>query len=206
MTAPEPVLTDLPPLRVKGRTRLPIVQGGMGVGVSAHRLAGTVARLNAVGTIAAVDLRRHHADLIAATGTARDKGAIRRANLVALDREIRGARGSGPTTGRDGVDSGCVTQCSRRQRRRLAPQLPGEGAHGSRADLERDRLDRLRERRVPPGRGEPGRGGAHLARPGRPRRVDGGRRRWRRAARRPEGIGHRRERRQCPGSHRRVRS
>jgi nitronate monooxygenase len=63
----------------------------MGVGVSAHRLAGSVARLNAVGTIASVDLRRHHADLMVATGTSRDKAAIQRANLVGLDREIRAA-------------------------------------------------------------------------------------------------------------------
>jgi nitronate monooxygenase len=91
MNAPVPLLTDLPPLRLKGRTLLPIVQGGMGVGVSAHRLAGSVARLNAVGTIASVDLRRHHADLMAATGTSRDKAAIQRANIVGLDREIRAA-------------------------------------------------------------------------------------------------------------------
>ena len=91
MNAPEPLVTDLPPLRLKGRSLLPIVQGGMGVGVSAHRLAGAVARLNAVGTIASVDLRRHHADLMAATATTRDKAAIERANLVALDREVRGA-------------------------------------------------------------------------------------------------------------------
>jgi nitronate monooxygenase len=87
----DPLPTDLPPLRLKGRGLLPIVQGGMGVGVSAHRLAGTVAQLNAVGTIASVDLRRHHADLMAATGTSRDKAAIQRANLVGLDREIRAA-------------------------------------------------------------------------------------------------------------------
>jgi nitronate monooxygenase len=80
-----------PPLALKGRSLLPIVQGGMGVGISAHRLAGAVARLNAVGTISSVDLRRHHADLMAATGKSRDKDAIRRANLEALDREIRAA-------------------------------------------------------------------------------------------------------------------
>jgi nitronate monooxygenase len=92
MNAIEPLLTDLPSLRLKGRTLLPIVQGGMGIGVSAHRLAGTVAHLGAVGTVASVDLRRHHPDLMAATGTSRDKTAIQRANLVALDREIRAAR------------------------------------------------------------------------------------------------------------------
>ena len=85
------IATDLPPLRLKGRSLLPIVQGGMGVGVSAHRLAGAVARLNALGTISSVDLRRHHHDLMAATGKSRDRDAIERANLVALDREIRGA-------------------------------------------------------------------------------------------------------------------
>ena len=63
----------------------------MGVGVSAHRLAGSVARLNAVGTISSVDLRRHHPDLMAATGKSRDREAIREANMVALDREIRAA-------------------------------------------------------------------------------------------------------------------
>lgn len=81
----------LPALRVKGRSLLPIVQGGMGVGVSGHRLAGHVARHNAVGTIASVDLRRHHEDLMEQTGRCRDRAAIERANLVALDREIRAA-------------------------------------------------------------------------------------------------------------------
>ena len=36
------------PLIIKGHTLLPIVQGGMGVGVSAHRLAGAVAYLAGV--------------------------------------------------------------------------------------------------------------------------------------------------------------
>ncbi len=78
--------------RLKGKALLPVVQGGMGVGVSAHRLAGTVAALGALGTISSVDLRRHHADLMAQTGKSRDKALIDAANLVALDREIRAAR------------------------------------------------------------------------------------------------------------------
>jgi nitronate monooxygenase len=81
-----------PPLRIRDRALLPIVQGGMGVGVSAHRLAGTVAACGAVGTISSVDLRRHHADLMAATARCRDKQQINAANLVALDREIVAAR------------------------------------------------------------------------------------------------------------------
>jgi nitronate monooxygenase len=87
------VLASLfPPLVVNGRSLLPIVQGGMGVGVSAHRLAGTVAGLGGVGTISSVDLRRHHPDLMAQSGKSRDKELINRLNLVALDREIAAAR------------------------------------------------------------------------------------------------------------------
>ena len=83
-------------LRLAGRELLPIVQGGMGVGVSAHRLAGSVAAENAVGTISSVDLRRHHPDLMERTGHLRvgedAKKAINEANLEALGREIRAAR------------------------------------------------------------------------------------------------------------------
>jgi nitronate monooxygenase len=80
--------TTLPLLKLKNKTLLPIVQGGMGVGVSAHRLAGGVARMDAIGTISSVDLRRHHSDLMEQTSNCRDKSAINAANLVALDREI----------------------------------------------------------------------------------------------------------------------
>ncbi|HEY1392890.1 MAG TPA: nitronate monooxygenase family protein [Methylibium sp.] len=88
--------SGLAPLRLAGRTLLPIVQGGMGIGVSAHRLAGSVAALGAVGTLSSVDLRRHHPDLMERTrglGFGPEvKEAINAANLEALEREIRGAR------------------------------------------------------------------------------------------------------------------
>ena len=88
--------SGLAPLRLAGRTLLPIVQGGMGVGVSAHRLAGSVAALGAVGTISSVDLRRHHPDLMEATRGQRigaaAKQAINAANLEALRREIAAAK------------------------------------------------------------------------------------------------------------------
>jgi nitronate monooxygenase len=90
------ILPRLPDLKLAGRALRPIVQGGMGVGVSAHRLAGTVAANHAVGTLASVDLRRHHADLMDRTtnlGPGVDaKAAINAANLEALDREIGAAR------------------------------------------------------------------------------------------------------------------
>ena len=87
----------LRPLTLCDRTLLPIVQGGMGIGVSAHRLAGSVAALGGVGTISSVDLRRHHPDLMERTqglapgDAARE--AIDAANLEAIEREIRAARG-----------------------------------------------------------------------------------------------------------------
>ena len=55
--------SGLRPLRLRGRTLLPIVQGGLGVGVSAHKLAGTVASLGGIGTISSVDLRRHQQEV-----------------------------------------------------------------------------------------------------------------------------------------------
>jgi nitronate monooxygenase len=86
----------LAPLRLSGRTLLPLVQGGMGVGISAHRLAGHVAALGAVGTISAIDLRRHHPDLMARTSRLQPgpetKATIDAANLEALQREIAAAR------------------------------------------------------------------------------------------------------------------
>ena len=90
----------LRPLRLAGRALLPIVQGGMGVGVSAHRLAGAVAALGGVGTLSSVDLRRHHPDLMARTqGLAARVGQdvdtklqIDAANQEALRREVLAAR------------------------------------------------------------------------------------------------------------------
>jgi nitronate monooxygenase len=78
-------------LDILGRSLSPVVQGGMGVGVSAHRLAGAVARENAIGTIASIDLRHHHPDLLEQTEKSRDRDLIDRVNLIALDREIQAA-------------------------------------------------------------------------------------------------------------------
>ncbi len=88
--------SGLKPLILKGRTLLPIVQGGMGVGVSAHRLAGTVAAQGGLGTISSIDLRHHHPDLLARTRGLRNspeaRATVDAANLEALDREIVAAR------------------------------------------------------------------------------------------------------------------
>ena len=88
--------SGLTPLRLCGKSVLPVVQGGMGVGVSAGGLAGAVAALGGVGTISSVDLRRHHPDLMAQTShltSEPDTGQrIDEANLEALRREIARAR------------------------------------------------------------------------------------------------------------------
>ena len=92
--------SGLQPMTLAGRRLLPIVQGGMGVGVSAHRLAGTVASLGGVGTLSSVDLRRHHPDLMARTSglasrvgmDADTKAQIDAANLEAVEREVTAAR------------------------------------------------------------------------------------------------------------------
>ena len=86
------VRTSFPPLTIRGRSLLPVVQGGMGVGISAHRLAGSVAREGAVGTIASIDLRHHHADLLARCRAQPDRATLEAANLEALAREIRLAK------------------------------------------------------------------------------------------------------------------
>src|SRR5680860_945066 len=83
------IVTDLPMWKLKSRTLVPIVQGGMGVGISAHRLAGNVARLGAMGTIASIDLRHHHADLLRQAKDCHANDKLDEFNLIALDREIR---------------------------------------------------------------------------------------------------------------------
>jgi nitronate monooxygenase len=81
---------SLPSLLLRGKALLPVVQGGMGIGISAHRLAGAVAAEGGIGTIASIDLRRLHKDLMERTATA-GRELVDKANLEALDREIKGA-------------------------------------------------------------------------------------------------------------------
>ncbi len=91
--------SGLAALRLGGKRYLPIVQGGMGVGISAHRLAGHVAALGGVGNISSVDLRRHHPDLMERTsGLAQRPGqdedtkrVVDEANIEALEREVHAA-------------------------------------------------------------------------------------------------------------------
>ncbi len=63
----------------------------MGVGVSAHRLAGTVASLGAMGTIASIDLHHHHPDLVAEASRTRNRDELNALNREALRREVQAA-------------------------------------------------------------------------------------------------------------------
>ena len=89
MSTPAPSHPKLPCWSLRGRSLLPIVQGGMGIGISAHRLAGAVASAGALGTISSVELRHHHPDLMARAQDCRDQDILDGLNLTALDREIR---------------------------------------------------------------------------------------------------------------------
>ena len=88
--------SEVTPLILKGKIVLPIVQGGMGVGVSAHKLAGAVAKAGRVGTISSIDLRRLHPDLMEQTQhlkpCSESRDLINVANIEALRREIKLAK------------------------------------------------------------------------------------------------------------------
>lgn len=83
---------DFNPLIIRGKELIPIVQGGMGVGISASSLSSAVARENGVGTIASVDLRHLHEDLLAESKINPSEEKYNRLNLIALDREIQKAK------------------------------------------------------------------------------------------------------------------
>ncbi|KJJ19437.1 oxidoreductase, 2-nitropropane dioxygenase family protein [Neisseria sp. HMSC06F02] len=80
------------PLHIRGKSLIPVVQGGMGVGVSASKLSSAVARENGVGTIASVDLRHLHDDLLAESKINPSEEKYPRLNCTALDREIQKAK------------------------------------------------------------------------------------------------------------------
>ncbi len=87
------------PLLIKGKALLPVVQGGMGVGISAHKLAGAVAREGAMGTVASVDLRHHHADLMEQSKSIKDQAGLDALNFEALTREVQLAKATAQGNG-----------------------------------------------------------------------------------------------------------
>ena len=86
------MLNNFDPLIIRDKSLIPVVQGGMGVGVSASKLSSAVARENGVGTIASVDLRHLHEDLLAESKINSSEEKYTRLNCIALDREIKKAK------------------------------------------------------------------------------------------------------------------
>lgn len=82
---------EFAPLLIRDHYLIPIVQGGMGVGVSASGLASAVARENGIGTIASVDLRHLHSDLLEQSKENPSEEKYDKLNRIALDREIKSA-------------------------------------------------------------------------------------------------------------------
>ena len=85
-------MADLPTLKVGRKTlRVPIVQGGMGVGISRWRLAGSVARCGGMGTLAAQGLGQV-TDLVPHSDARSDPHGLDavRAEIEAAQRESRG--------------------------------------------------------------------------------------------------------------------
>ncbi|PSJ81091.1 NAD(P)H-dependent flavin oxidoreductase [Neisseria iguanae] len=87
------------PLVIRGKSLIPIVQGGMGVGISASKLSSAVARENGIGTIASVDLRHLHEDLLEKSKTNPTEEKYTKLNCIALDREIQKAKNSAAGNG-----------------------------------------------------------------------------------------------------------
>lgn len=92
---------DLPKLKIGNKTLdLPIIQGGMGVGVSLANLAGNVAKCGGLGVISAAQIGFMEKDFETNTYEA---------NYRALDRNIKEAKRIGCNNGMIGVNIMCVT-------------------------------------------------------------------------------------------------
>ena len=86
--------TDVPVLKIgKYRPRYPLIQGGMGVGISGAGLAGSVAKCGAVGTIASVGLCHNSPLFSVAKHNYFEANAIVIKETLAKARELAGADG-----------------------------------------------------------------------------------------------------------------
>ena len=91
---------ELRGLKIGEKTsKYPIIQGGMGVGVSGYRLAGNVAKNGCVGIISSADIGYREPDFMTNPGEA---------NLRAMDKEIDKAREIAGSDGIIGVNIMCV--------------------------------------------------------------------------------------------------
>ena len=96
---------DLPKLRI-GRVEvdIPIIQGGMGVGLSWENLAGSVASCGAIGVVSAVGTGYRHPDLVERDKFGRPIGSYNIHHPEALKRIIREAKAISGGRGAIGVN------------------------------------------------------------------------------------------------------
>ncbi len=84
---------NLPKLKIRHiEVDIPIIQGGMGVGISWERLAGSVAATGAIGVVSAVGTGYRHPDLVKRDKFGRPVGSLNTHHPEALKRIIRDAK------------------------------------------------------------------------------------------------------------------
>ncbi|MGC8852249.1 MAG: NAD(P)H-dependent flavin oxidoreductase, partial [Hydrogenobacter sp.] len=100
---------NLPPLKLGKKTAdIPIIQGGMGVGISWEKLAGAVAKEGAVGVVSAVGTGYRHPNLVKRDKFGRPIGSIYTHNKEALTRIIQDAKRISEGRGLIGVNILCA--------------------------------------------------------------------------------------------------
>ncbi|WP_461829105.1 NAD(P)H-dependent flavin oxidoreductase [Aquifex sp.] len=96
---------DLPKLRIRHvEVEIPIIQGGMGVGLSWENLAGHVAREGAIGVVSAVGTGYRHPHLVKRDKFGRPIGSINTHHPEALKKIIRDAKEISKGKGAIGVN------------------------------------------------------------------------------------------------------
>jgi len=96
---------DLPKLKIRHiEVDIPIIQGGMGVGISWERLAGSVAKEGAIGVVSAVGTGYRHPDLVKRDRFGRPVGSVNTHHPEALRRIIRDAKEISEGRGAIGVN------------------------------------------------------------------------------------------------------
>jgi nitronate monooxygenase len=99
----------LPPLKLGKKTaEIPIIQGGMGVGISWEKLAGAVAKEGAVGVVSAVGTGYRHPNLVKRDKFGRPIGSIYTHSKEALTRIIQDAKRIAQGRGLIGVNILCA--------------------------------------------------------------------------------------------------
>ncbi len=100
---------SLPPLRIgKKKAEIPIIQGGMGVGISWEKLAGAVAREGAVGVVSAVGTGYRHPSMVKRDRFGRPIGSIYTHSKEALTKIIQDAKKLSEGRGLIGVNILCA--------------------------------------------------------------------------------------------------